>query len=587
MKFDNHFIDQIRNSISIIDLIGGYVHLKKSGTNQAALCPFHNERTPSFLVSENKQIFKCFGCGTGGDIFKFVMLIENLTFPEAVRHLAERNGIAIPRSGKDADLKTEKRRGLLEIMEIAVDFYRRCLPHRQNAAEVMGYLRNRGIEISTIEQFGIGFAPAGRQLLELLKQQGYSVEQALACGLVVESQSGQYYEKFRSRIMFPIRDLSGRPIAFGGRIWGDGVPKYLNSPETLLYNKSSHLYALDLSRNEIRRRDFAVLVEGYFDCAVPYQFGMRNVVASLGTSLTQDQVKVLGRYTRNVIISYDPDSAGMAATMRSIDLFLEQGFRVNIAELPGGQDPDAFIRAEGIAAYQERVKSSLPYLDFALSRFIHDQRDPFSPKGKQEIISQIVPYVMKIPHKIERAEYVSRIAARLRLDEDLIMSEMRKWPRTRQGPTPITVPSALNQLTPAEETLLVAMLHQQFESQGSDLPEPELFEGLRSERIFRAILGLKQRNQEISIINLHKLLEDHDDLDLLETLALRSSRFLLSEEMIGKSIRALRRKQYERLSRQIQEEINQESKRHSMSSKIDELLLQKETIRKKMELDLV
>ncbi len=581
MKFDNHFIDQIRNSISIVDLIGGYVHLKQSGTNQAALCPFHNERTPSFLASESKQIFKCFGCGAGGDIFKFVMLIENLTFPEAVHHLAERNGIAIPQSGKDAGLKTEKRRNLLGIMEVAVDFYRRCLTYRQNAPEVMGYLRNRGIEISTIEGFGIGFAPAGNQLLDLLKQRGYSVEQALACGLIGENQSGQYYDKFRNRIMFPIRGLSGRPIAFGGRIWGDGVPKYLNSPETLLYNKSSNLYALDLSRDEIRRRDFAVLVEGYFDCAVPYQFGMRNIVASLGTSLTQDQVKILGRYTRNIIISYDPDSAGIAATMRSIDLFLEQGFRVNIAELPHGQDPDALIRAEGIAAYQERIKSSLPYLDFALSRFIDDQRDPFSPKGKQEIISHIVPYVLKIPHKIERAEYVSRIAARLHLDEDLIMSEMRKSPRTRERPTAITVPSILNQLTPAEETLLVSMLHQQFKSPDSDLPEPELFEGLRSEQIFRAILELKQQNQEITIINLRKLLEDHNDLDLLETLAFRSSRFLLSEEMIRKSIWALRRKQCERLSRQIQEEINQESKRHSMSSKIDELLVQKETIRKK------
>ena len=250
--------------------------------------------------------------------------------------------------------------------------------------------------------------------------------------------------------MFPIHDLSGKTIAFGGRILGDGIPKYLNSPETALYSKSRNLYPLDLTRNEIRKRDFAIIVEGYFDCIIPFRFGIRNVVASLGTSLTESQVKVLGRYTRNVVTNYDPDSAGTAATLRSIDLFLEQGFRVNVLELPTGEDPDIFLRKQGTEAYREKLKSSQSYLDFVLSQFMSQQRDSFSPKGKQEVISHILPYLVKIPNPIEKAEYVTRIASRLQLDESLILLEMRKMP-TRKRETPrldYSVP--LEQGTPAE-----------------------------------------------------------------------------------------------------------------------------------------
>lgn len=586
MQFEDHFIDQVRNSCSIVHLIGGYVRLKKSGKDYAALCPFHSEKTPSFMVSESKQIFKCFGCGAGGDAFKFIMLMENLSFPESIRYLAERHGIPLPREGKETEFASGNRQRLLKAMAAAAQFFQECLRQSAGSDGALAYLRRRQIEDSTIECFGIGFAPSGNQLLSTLQKQGFALEELEACGLVREGE-GQRYDRFRSRIVFPIRHFSGPTIAFGGRILGEGIPKYLNSPETPLYNKSSHLYALDVTRDEIRQRDFAVLVEGYFDCVVPFQYGIRNIVASLGTSLTQNQVKILARYTRKVVVNYDPDSAGVAATMRSIDLFLEQGLHVNIVRLPSGSDPDTFIRGEGVEAYQEKLKASQPYLEFALSRFVEEQPNPGSPKAKQEIVSQMLPYLARVSNRIERAEYVSRIASRLWIDENLIWAELRKTARPREQSLPVTVSRSLGDVTLAERTLLAALLEQQYSAQVLEHLDQELFEGLSTHPIFQAAWELKQQGQQIGILRLRERLEDALDVSLVEEAALRSSEVPLSDESIRGSIQALRRKQYERICRQIQEEIRVEEKRGPEAKRMDELLLKKKELRWKMELDLL
>ena len=586
MRFEGQFIEQVRDSCSIVHLIEGYVRLKKSGRDHAALCPFHPEKTPSFMVSESKQIFKCFGCGEGGDAFKFVMMIENLTFPESVRHLAERSGISLPTEDPEKGFQAEDRSRLLKIMEAAAQWFQKSLHKCSGKGDALFYLRQRQISQETIEQFRIGYAPSGNQLLTRFRKQGVSAEQLSACGLVKEMDSGGYYDKFRSRIMFPIRDFSGRTIAFGGRILGEGIPKYLNSPETVLYNKSRHLYALDVSREEIRRRDFAILVEGYFDCVVPFQYGIRNVVASLGTSLTQDQVRTLGRYTRKVVVNYDPDSAGMAATLRSIDLFLEQGFYVNILALPGGQDPDCYVRKEGTAAYQKELKSSLPYLDFVLSRFVEEQTKPLSPKGKQEVISRILPYLVKMSNRIERAEYVSRIASRLWVEENLIWSEIKKRARHREQPEQIFLSATPEEVTPAETTLLVALL-EPYSVQVLEQLDAGLIEGLQTRAIFQKALELRKQSREISVLSLKALLDRGEDIDLLEKVALRSIELPLSEEMIKSSIRALRKKQYERISHEFQEEISREEKQDLHSTRIEELLVKKEEIRKKIDTDLL
>lgn len=579
MKFDEALIDQVRNSVSVVDLIGGYVRLDKKGKDYAALCPFHSENTPSFLVSESKQIFKCFGCGAGGDVFKFIMLIENMTFPESIQHLAENHGIQIPHAAKESKPQGEERQLFLKIMRESTDFFCQCLDRNKNAHS---YLKNRQINAETAQQFSVGYAPPGQLLYEELKKKGYRLEHLLACGLVRESDSGQIYDRFRNRIMLPIRDLSGKTIAFGGRSLGEGLPKYLNSPETPLYSKSNHLYPLNVTRDEIRRRDFAILVEGYFDCIIPLQLGIPNIVASLGTSLTKNQVKLLGRYTRNVITNYDPDSAGMTATIRSIDLFLEEGFRVNVLQLPSGEDPDTFIRKEGLEAYQEKLKSSQSYLDFALNQFSSQQKSPSSPKGKQEIVSQILPYLAKIPNKIEQVEQVARIASRLQVDENLLLGEMRKVPRQNEPLASLGYSLLAEQVTPAEKIVLVALLDERWSEYALEQLESQFFEGLRTEPIFQEVFQLQKANKSISTVYLRERVEDENDRDLLEELALRSNEVLLSKEVIKNSMHALQKKQLERLSLQIQEKIKNEEMQDSASTTIDHLLVKKEQLRKKM-----
>jgi DNA primase len=587
MKFDDQFVEHVRNSVSIIDLVGGYIRLKKSGKDYSALCPFHQEKTPSFLVSEAKQIFKCFGCGAGGDVFKFVSLIENLSFPEAIRHLAERNGIALPAGRREHTAEAEDRRALLRLMEITCGFFQDCLRQQAPAGEAGHYLEARKINQDTAQLFGLGFAPGGNQLLNFLKKEGHSLADATQCGLLVENERGQLYDRFRNRLMFPIRDLSGRTIAFGGRILGEGVPKYLNSPETPLYHKSNQLYGLDVTRDAIRRADFAILVEGYFDLVVPFQAGYRNIVASLGTSLTVNQIRLLGRYTRNVAINFDPDNAGLSAAARSVELFLEQGFRVNVVCLPAGEDPDSFIRTQGEAAYGERLKSSRAYLDFLLDQLLRKHSNPSSPKAKQETVSGILPYLLKVTNRIERSEYVSLIAARLNLDEALLRSELRKIAPGKHGRRPELASLVKREISQAESNLLAAILDPEFRPAVLSQLEPDMVEGLIIQPIFEKVFELEQQNREISIINLQTVLSGSEDIHLLESVVLGPSQLPLSPEIVVSSIRALRKKQFERICRQIQDQIRIEEKQGAAKGIIAELVTRKEALRKKIELDLL
>lgn len=586
MRFEGHFLETVRQGVNILDLVGSYLQLRKGGRNHQALCPFHHEKSPSFMVSEAKQIFKCFGCGEGGDVFKFVMLIENLSFPEAVEFLAERYGIPLPRQDRSGRQESERRNRLLAAMETADRFFQSCLRSRRSDPDPLAYLQARRIDEKTVGEFGLGFAPPGNQLLSRLQKEGFSLEELETCGLLGRSAGGQFYDKFRNRVMFPIRDLNGRTIAFGGRILDQGMPKYLNSPDTPLYHKGKHLYGLGPAREAIRKHDFAILVEGYFDCIVPFQFGFRNAVASLGTALTESQVRLLGRYTRNVIVNFDPDSAGIAAAGRSIDLFLKEGFQVHVVSLPPGQDPDSFLRSEGRDAYLEKIRSSAPFLDFMLNHFMAQQKAPSSPRAKQEVVAQILPYLAKVPNRIERSEQLARIAARLHLDERLVRGEMRKMvrPGGKQESLPKISPASL---TEAEKHLLAGV----FDSQQADLIFPllhqELLEGLTGWPIFEKILRLRKRREEISVLNVRDQLDDQRDVDALDEIALNPSGCPLSPDILKASIQALHEIQVGRLSRQIQEEIQKVEASGMDSGCLDELLRKKEKIRKQMEWNLV
>ena len=574
-KIDSDFVERVRFAVNIVDLVGGYVNLRKRGQNYVALCPFHQEKTPSFSVNESRQIFKCFGCGEGGDAFGFVQKVENLTFPESIRFLAERQGIPLPEAPEEATQQSKDRERFLGIMQQADLFFREQLAHSN---EGLGYLDRRQISQETREVFGIGFAQPGNALLRQFRSKGIAVEDLEACGLVSRSASGEPYDKFRSRVIFPIRNLSGKTIAFGGRILGDGQPKYLNSPETVLYSKGNNLFGLHAGRDAIRKQGFAVLVEGYFDCIVPFQHGVRNIIASLGTSLTDGQVRLISRYTRRVVVNFDPDSAGISAALRSINLFLEQGFQVNVLRLPGGDDPDSFILHHGVSEYLRVLKESSPFVDFLLSHFLSQQRDPHSPKGKQEVIDQVLPFIAKLPHRVERAEYLSKVSSRLLVDEEVLVGELRKYSRSPREQKQLGIrpaPRIISEPTLAEKSLFSACLEESTRDLVFALAEPTMFEGLAAGAIFRQIFELRKHNDQFDIFKLRERLED-DELDLFDRLSVTSSELQVSDEDIRRCVEAIEDLALTRISRQIQQEIAREEKSGHTSERLEELLRQKE-----------
>ncbi|MBN2243557.1 MAG: DNA primase [Acidobacteria bacterium] len=517
-------MDEVRNSVNIVSLVSEYVALRKRGRNHVARCPFHNEKTPSFNVNEEKQIFMCFGCGLGGDIFKFIMQIENLTFPEAVRFIAERRGIALPEfSAASVETTGARAKDLREIMDAAAGFYHHALVDHADGRPALKYLRGRGIEAGTIELFRMGFSPAGGGgLIEFMKGKGYSLESLLECGLVKRSEDGgRFYDAFRERVMFPITDVQGRVIAFGGRAMGDRPPKYLNSPETKLYNKSRNLFGISFSKQAIQEKDHAVLVEGYMDFIIPFQHGVKNLVASLGTSLTAQQVELLGRYTRNVVVSYDPDSAGLAATQRSLDLFLEGDFRVKVLELPDNRDPDEYVRTAGPQSYQDRIKQAAPYLDFVLDCAIKSQGSPDDPKKKVQVINAILPYLARLPNAVERSEYVFQFARKLAIEDQQLLAETKK--AARQKKTHLEPASVASSQTMkfAEKRLLQLLLGDAgLQREIIPLCSKQDFEGLVSEKIFSILLEECRDNGPVAYEGLHRRLAGGNEQALLAQLQL-------------------------------------------------------------------
>jgi len=550
MAFDDSFLEQVRNSVSIVDFVSRYVPLKKSGREYGALCPFHSEKTPSFWVNEEKQIFKCFGCGVGGDVFAFVMQMESLDFPEAIRFVAESSGIPLPASSRTARKEYDEKNRLFKLMELAGRLFQEAL-RAEGGQHARQYLAERKIDSATIQAFHMGYAPPGNVVLQRMLSQGYTQQDALVCGLAKQSDRGGVYSNFRSRIIFPIRDLTGRIVAFGGRILGDGRPKYLNSPETKLYVKSRHLFGMDVARDEIRRQDEAILVEGYFDCVVPHQFGVKNVVASLGTSLTSGHVSLLARFSRNVVINFDPDLAGAKATLRSIDLLLEEGLQIRVVQLPGGQDPDTFVRENGVDAYRSMIKQAPPFMEYLLEKQIEEADDAFSPAGKREVVTQILPYLRKMADNVERAEWLNRVAVRLRVDQDLLWSELRKMPRRKSSPAAEAaeqerVSGEESLVTRSEKVLLAAVLDQDLCSLVTEGADGELFKGLQTESLFRMVFELSNQGLKPSVHRLRSESATGQVRDLVERMAFGEVEVALDEDHVRGSIESLRREQNRR-----------------------------------------
>ncbi len=426
-------LQEIQDRLNIVDVVGGYLSLKKAGRTFKGLCPFHPEKTPSFVVYPEKQFFICYGCGAAGDLVAFVMKHEHLEFPEAVRLLAEKAGVSVPQFGSGS--VSEKSAQLYRANKWAAGLYHELLTTSAEAKGAREYLEKRGLNPAAWETFQLGYAPERWNHLALAaEKEGFGAALLEQAGLAIRREQAEgCYDRFRGRVIFPIWDGRGRVIAFSGRLIeaDPKSPKYMNSPETELYVKGKTLYGLHLAAPHIREQDFCVVVEGNMDMVSPYQTGFRNVVASMGTALTEAQVKLIRRYTRHLVIFYDGDSAGKSAAGRGLDLFLQADLffqldmKVRVAVLPAGYDPDSLIRAQGAEAFKQVLKKCKELFDFKLS-LLTGQWNPKELEGKIAICQEMLPTIKRLHNAVERGEYVHRLAEILDVKEELLWKEMER-----------------------------------------------------------------------------------------------------------------------------------------------------------------
>jgi DNA primase len=561
MGFSDSFLQEVRNAAGIVEIIGSFLNLKKRGRNHVGLCPFHQEKTPSFNVSEERQWFHCFGCGATGDVFRFLMLAESLTFPEAVRWVAERYGIPIPASMTQQTDGTETdRETLMAILRNAAEYFSLSLESETEAESARQYLQRRDLKSETIARFGIGYAPGtGDRLCRHLQGKGFSAEMIAQAGLARKSENGPgYYDIFRRRLIIPIRDLNGKTIAFGGRVLDEGSPKYINSPETPVYSKGRCLFGLNSARETIRKTNFVVLVEGYLDCISAQQGGVGNVVASLGTSLTQTQARILARYAQKVIVNYDPDIAGVNAARRSLDLLLEEGFRVNVLVLPEGLDPDAAIRKMGAEFYQQQLRRSVPYLEFLTEEAMKSSGGGEHGSGYQiQVLNSVLPFLSKVNNRVERLEYVSRLAYRLNLEESVVLAEFRQAALKRQSTIDVRRVQRAPELLPAERKLLRSMLIDETlrDSLFPFIRELETMEHLRSASILQSMRELFEAKSRFTFSDLESKLQDPNDIAVLSRIYFHEDSPSIPFKDAIKSIDALKRLQLERELKRIQKKI--------------------------------
>ncbi len=439
MRIPEHKIEEIRNAADIVDIVSAHVHLKKRGKNFIGLCPFHQEKTPSFTVSDDKQIYHCFGCGAGGNVFKFLMEFKNISFVEAVEEIADHLGIKIEVENAQSDEQQNELEELFELNVLAARFFSDNLLKSNDGEQAREYLKRRNIKPQTQKIFGIGYAPYDwNNFLSHAKENKVDLTKAKILGLIDINDKGEYYDKYRGRVIFPIFSPNGRVIAFGGRILEnqENAAKYLNSPESQIYSKRRSLYGLFHSKDDIRKLDRAILVEGYMDLVSLFQAGVKNVVASSGTSLTEEQVQLLSRFTKNIIILFDADPAGQKASLRSIEILLKQDFEVKVIALPKGEDPDSFIIKFGKEKFDEEVSRAKNFLEYQTAQF--EEQGLFEDSADMtKAIRELVKTLALVSDELKRNLLMKTIAKRFNLREKLIESELNIFlnqPTERSNP---------------------------------------------------------------------------------------------------------------------------------------------------------
>ena len=500
--FPQQFIDDLRLQANIVQVVQEYVPLKRVGNTYKGLCPFHSEKTPSFHVNPEKGFFHCFGCGVGGDVFKFLEMHEKLAFPDAVRTLAQKFGLSLPErsEGNDDDARRDSalREALLKAHEVAASYFREQLASPAGA-RARQQLAERDVAPATVEALGLGFAPAAREGLKArLLEHGFAQGLLLESGLIVQRDNGDVVDRFRNRLMVPICRDMGSVIAFGGRAMDvDQVPKYLNSPETPIYSKSRTLYGLNLTKGQIRKVGFAVLVEGYFDFAQLFQSQAVPVVASCGTALTPQQVQLLRRYSSKVVLSFDPDAAGQSAAARSCEMLVSEGFDVNVVVLDKGEDPDTFIRRHGAERYRERLRGSRPYLEYLLDQAAAEL-DLGHDDSRRQFLGRMLAVAARLPDAAARDQFADRIAHKARITEDVVRAEIRKAAVNRRTTLTTRELPSFGQLKQAEKALIWALIHDTADALGAlgELDDADL-ETLAGREIFEMARSLQNNAADV------------------------------------------------------------------------------------------
>src|SRR5712691_22268 len=580
--FPQRFIDDLKHQADIVVVIQDYVSLKKTGATYKGLCPFHGEKTPSFHVNRDKGFFHCFGCNVGGDVFKFLELHEKVGFADAVKLLAQRFGVALPEMEESDEQRANsaERETLLKVHESAVAWFRQQLASNAGA-RIRRQISDRGVTDATSEALGLGFAPAVREGLKAaLLKEGFSQGVLLRAGLVVQKDDGSVIDRFRNRLIIPICRDTGSVIAFGGRaVDPDQQPKYLNSPETPIYSKGRTLYGLHLSKNAIRQRKFAILVEGYFDFAQVYQAGFEGVVASCGTALTPQQAQQLRRFTNKVVISFDPDTAGQGAAVKSCEMLVEEGFAVNVAILPSGDDPDTFVRKHGRQGYAERLEHSSPYLEYLLDRAAANH-NLNTDEGRVKFLGDMLPVAGRIPDAAMRDRFADRLAFKARVTDEVVRAEIRKAVVQRQPSLTNREVQSFGQVTKAEKGLIWLLIHRPDDAVPAleTLDGPD-FDGLSS----RSVLDLARKLNEDKGFSPSALLERLTMVDAQLVTAIASEGEAHVHDALD-CVRIIKRLRWERERAAIQREIDrlQEVGGHE-GEKLQELLVRKYDVIQRLE----
>jgi DNA primase len=590
-------VQRVKDAAQIVDVIGECVALKRAGTNMKGLCPFHSEKTPSFMVNPERQTFHCFGCGEGGDVLSFVTKYYNLSFPEALKELATRYQITLPEkrfSAADQN-KAEKRQKLFDVNERAARMYHEFLTNHSDAAPARSYLAGRDISEEMITRFNLGYAPPGWDYLSnKVANSAIPLIDAQEAGLLVKKEKGGFYDRFRDRILFPIFELTGRVVGFGGRILGEGEPKYLNTPETLIFDKSRMLFGLYQHRDTIRQTRKAVIVEGNFDLLSLAAHGMENVVAPLGTALTQSQVRMLKGYADEIILLFDGDEAGVKAAMRSLPLFLAEQADAKVALLPSVHDPDSYIRAHGKEGLEEKLTKALPLLEFAFEHLQEKYGQSMTGKGK--ILEELAPFIeASASSPLQQSVLISQFSEKLGLDPDQVLKGFRTAAREKRSHRPIagrTGPAAgkaenVEVQLPRKQAQLLEFLifYPQYLKRFVEAGVEEVMEEEFAGNLLAALQKNGEKNESAGPEQLMESLEPGPERSYVSKLLI-SSPFLqqdeademgeeMAEEMLVWLVRYRFKREIEQLSRDIRA-----AQQAQDSERLEELIIRKAELNK-------